>query len=243
MRVAILISIMNSAENLIFRGVPMTSTVVEFDDRTLAIIDTGLTDNPDLIDQLDDLGCKPSDFKFVFNTHLHPDHMGGNRLFSNARIFVSRKEYTYQQSRAESERTTSQAGVRPKNVVIREMYKIKERYPVAGLIGDPGQIEYLEDHPRLPGDIKLISAPGHSIDDRAVFLPGRSQNVLATGDALYHRDLWKGPSIPGINLNEDLFRANAQSLSEFQGIIIPGHDRAFRTASGEYLETNTFIEI
>ncbi|HOE17055.1 MAG TPA: hypothetical protein PK344_06525 [Syntrophorhabdaceae bacterium] len=120
---------------------------------------------------------------------------------------------------------------------------MREKYPVSDLIEDPGQLEFLEDHPRLPHGIKLIPAPGHSIDDHAVFLPGRTRNVLATGDALYHRELWRGPTFPGLNYDDVLFRRNALILYAFQGIIVPGHDLAFDNATGTYFEANTFIPI
>ena len=37
MRIAFIMTIMNDADNLIVRGVPVTSTIVEFDDGALAI--------------------------------------------------------------------------------------------------------------------------------------------------------------------------------------------------------------
>src|SRR5664280_2709201 len=126
---------MNNIDNLIVRGVPVTSTIVEFDDRTLAIIDTGMADNPDLLDQLDDMGYKPSDFSLVFNTHLHPDHIGGNRHFTNARIFISRKELAYYQSLEGLRLASGQAAAIPKKVLNQEMQKMRERYHVADLIG------------------------------------------------------------------------------------------------------------
>ena len=243
MRIATIVTIMNNAENLIVRGVPVTSTIVEFDDGSLAIIDTGIADNPDLLEQLDDMGYQPADFSLVFNTHLHPDHIGGNWHFTNARIFISRKELAYHQSLEGLCPASGQSAVVQGNVLIREMQKIRERYPVSDLIGAPDHIEFLENHPRLPCDIKLIPAPGHSIDDHAVFLQGSTQNVLVAGDALYHRDLWQCPSLPDINLSEDLFRRSAQQLSEFQGIIIPGHDFAFDNETRAYLAANKFISI
>lgn len=243
MRIATIITIMNNIDNLIVRGVPVTSTIVEFNDRTMAVIDTGMADNPELIEQLREMGYQPSDFSFVLNTHLHPDHIGGNRHFTNARILISRKEFAYHQSLEGLRLASGQAAFVPGNVLVREMQKMREKYPVAELIGDSDQIEFLEDHPRLPWDIKLISAPGHSIDDHAIFLQGSTQNVLVAGDALYHRDLWREPSLPDINLSEDLFRRSAQQLSEFHGIIIPGHDRAFLNKKGEYLTVNEFIPV
>jgi len=236
-------TIMNDADNLIVRGVPVTSTIVEFDDGALAIVDTGMAGNPELLEQLDDLGCRPSDFTFVFNTHLHPDHIGGNRHFTKARIIISRLEFEHQQSLEDVCHKSRPTQDISEDALMRQLREMRERYPVSDLVGEPGQLEFLEDHPRLPFDIKLIPAPGHSIDDHAVFLPGRTQCVLATGDALYHRDLWHGPTLPGLNFDDDLFRQNAQRLSAFQGIITPGHDFAFDNATGMYLEANTFIPL
>jgi glyoxylase-like metal-dependent hydrolase (beta-lactamase superfamily II) len=70
---------MNNIDNLLVRGVPVTSTIVEFDDHSLAIIDTGMADNSELLEHLREMGYQPSDFSIVLNTHLHPDHIGGNR--------------------------------------------------------------------------------------------------------------------------------------------------------------------
>ena len=104
-------------------------------------------------------------------------------------------------------------------------------------------MNFLENNSSLPHGIKLISAPGHSIDDRVIFLQGRAQNALVTGDALYHKDLWRGPAPTDIHLSENLFLSNAKQLSKFHGIIAPGHDFAFDNTTGVYLKTNKFIPL
>ena len=38
---------------------------------------------------------KPEDIKWVFITHIHPDHIGSNRLFKNAKIILSRNEFEF----------------------------------------------------------------------------------------------------------------------------------------------------
>jgi len=239
-RIAILVTIMNNSDNLIVRDVPVTSTIVEFDDDSLAIIDTGMAGNPDLLEQLDDMGYKPSDFSLVINTHLHPDHIGGNCHFKNARVIISRKEFAYYQSFEGSSLASGRKPAVSATTMVHEMQNIRKKYKVFELVGRSDQIEYLENNPPLPPGVKLISAPGHSIDDHAVILHGRTRNAMATGDALYHRDLWRGPSLSDIHLNEELFRASAHRLSEFQGIIIPGHDFAFDNATETYLKIQKF---
>ena len=242
-RVATIVTIMNHTDNMIVRGVPVTSTIVDLDDHSLAIVDTGMAENPELLDQLEEMGYQPSDFSLVINTHLHPDHIGGNRHFRNARIIISRRELTYHRSLERIASATGREAAIPESKLQREMRRMREMYRVSDLLGMPEQIEFMENHPPLPSGIKLISAAGHSIDDRVVILQGQTKNVLAAGDALYHRDLWRASSPPGINLDEELFRRNAQLLSEFDGIVIPGHDGAFDHSNGIYLESNKFIDI
>lgn len=243
MRIAILVTIMKKIDNLIIRGVPVTSAIVELDDQALMIIDTGMVGNPDLLNRLDDMGLKPSDFNFVFNSHLHPDHIGGNRHFTNARIIVSHKELAHYQSMEELPSVSVRNAAVPENMLSQDLRKMRETYHVSNLLGDPAQIEFLENHPLLPSCIRWITAAGHSIDDQVVILAGRTKNVLVAGDALYHRYLWREPTPRGINLDEDLFRKSATKLSEFQGIIVPGHDLAFDNPAGTYLEINKFISI
>ena len=242
-RIATIITTMQNTENLLVRDIPVTSTIIEFDDETLGIVDTGMVDNPEFLEKLDNLGCQPSDFNLVFNTHLHTDHIGNNRLFMNARIVISRKELAYHRTPKDTCNTLVPNPGVPENMLTRQLQEMRERYPVFNLIGESGQIQFLEDNPRLPINIKLIPVSGHSIDDHAVFIQGKNRNVLATGDALYHHDLWRGPTISGIHLNEELFRLHALYLSEFQGIIVPGHDLAFDSTTNAYLETDIFITI
>ena len=59
MKIAVMVTVVNDSDNLIIRNVPVSSTVVEFSDGNLAIIDTGMADNPQLAEELEDLGIVP----------------------------------------------------------------------------------------------------------------------------------------------------------------------------------------
>lgn len=234
-RFAVILTTLRHSAHPIVRDVPVTSTIVE-GKRSLIIIDTGMADNPDLLERLAALGYAPADFDLVINTHLHPDHIGGNRHFTRARILISRREFLSRQT------VEPPAGHR-RPIVARMLQTLLARYPVADVVGPPERLEYLEDNPALPEGIGIIPAPGHSSDSRAVVLRGETRQALATGDALYHRDLWRQRTLPGIHCDEGQFRRSAEELAAFPGIIIPGHDRAFDNASGEYLNLNTFIDL
>ena len=42
--------------------------------------------------------------------------------------------------------------------------------------------------------------------------------------------------LPGINYNDTMFKESALRLSKFDGLVIPGHDRAFDNRTGIYLQ-------
>jgi 4-pyridoxolactonase len=46
-----------------------------------------------VVPQLAKLGIKPGDIDCIINSHLHIDHVGGNKHFPDATIVVNRKEY------------------------------------------------------------------------------------------------------------------------------------------------------
>ncbi len=251
MKIDLITTVLHNTDNLIIRDVPVSSTIVELGGHNLAIIDTGSPGNLDLLEQLAELGYTPADFKLVFNTHLHTDHIGGNRLFTQARILISRRELQYEKDFAEKlygsddpvaalrlmgrhvDNTTHKIAWDLKNLVMK--------YPVDTLIGDERQIEFYEDIPDLPGFISLLQVPGHSIDCRAVLVQGLTRRVLAAGDALYHRDLWREVPIMGIHYNDNLFRQNVEYIAKIPDIIIPGHDRAFDNITGQYLQEDCLL--
>lgn len=250
MKIHTTVTLVHDTDNLIIRDVPVSSTVVELPGECLAIIDTGMAGNPQLPTWLHELGYNPADFSLVINTHLHPDHIGGNRLFTSARILVSRRELEYEaafnhllQETGDPVATLRSLGRHVHEGGCRlawDLKRLAEQYPTPSLVGDRAQIEFLEDEPLLPQQISLIKVPGHSIDSRGVVLHGRCRTALVAGDALYHRDLWREVPIVGIHYSDAMFRQNVKRIARFQGIIIPGHDRPFDTTTNRYLQEDVF---
>jgi N-acyl homoserine lactone hydrolase len=63
-----------------------TVTLVEVSGQRL-VVDTGSSRNADILStSFMKMGIPPDSVKFVVNTHLHSDHIGGNGIFANARI-------------------------------------------------------------------------------------------------------------------------------------------------------------
>lgn len=251
MKIETIISVKHDTDNLIIRDVPVSSTIVDVPDCGLTIIDTGSPGNPDLLEELDQLGYAPADFRLVINTHLHVDHIGGNRLFTNARILISRQELDFENDFArilrESDDPLAALNSMGRYVgensheLARNLIKLVNEYPTAALIGDQTQIEFFEDEPDLPKIISLLQVPGHSIDSRAVLFQGKTRRAVAAGDALYHRDLWRNDTLAAIHYNARQFQQNAERIARFPDVIIPGHDRVFDNLTGQYLPDDYLI--
>lgn len=250
MRVSCFLTSYHPTKNIIIRDIPVNSTVLELADETLAIMDTGMAENPQLLLELKQLGLQPGDFQLVINTHLHCDHIGGNRLFKNARILISRKEYEYESA---FNRLLQECSNPIKALIVAEretdagepnfaeaLKDLACRYPVYDIAGDLEQIEFLEDHPSLPPGVSMLEVPGHSIDSRAILLRENEKEALIAGDAFYHRDLWRIAPFKGVNYHDGLYQKSALKIAGFKGIIIPGHDYAFDNRSGEYLQEDSF---
>jgi N-acyl homoserine lactone hydrolase len=250
-KITTIITQVHNNDNIFISDVPVSSTIIELSDNYLAIIDTGMADNPELLNELAQRGYCPADFDLVINTHLHCDHIGGNRFFENARICISRREYEYEKYFGQALRQSSDP-VSFLSLLGREMDEstsilawnmktLAEAYPVSSLVGRSEQIEYFEELSLLPNGMSLVPTPGHSIASHSVLIEGNCSRALVTGDALSRRDLWKEASVPGITYNEEMFRKTVSKISEFKGIIIPGHDRAFDNLTHQYLEDDCFL--
>lgn len=251
MKIKTITTVRHDTDNLIIRDVPVSSTIVDITDYGLAIIDTGSPKNPDLLKKLEQLGYVPADFRLVINTHLHIDHIGGNRLFRNARILISRKELDFEvyQARRLHESFNPLAVLQSFGRYLEaDSYKLAHQfimlvneYPIKDWIGDPAHIEFFEDEPELPEMINLLQVPGHSIDSRAVLMKGKTRRAVAAGDSFYHRDLGKKDLLSAIHYDSSQFHQNAEKFIHIPDIIIPGHDHAFDNLTGRYLPNADFV--
>jgi N-acyl homoserine lactone hydrolase len=107
-----------------------------------------------LASQLDQIGVKPTDIKFVAISHTHPDHIGNVELFPQAMLLVQKTEYEWPGPNGSS--------------------RFKPEHPVTMLEGDH---DVFGD-----GSVMIIGTPGHTPGRRrgAKFRPRHSADIDGT---------------------------------------------------------------
>ncbi len=211
------------------------------------LIDTGLPEQPALINQLTLLGVTPEQIDLVINTHLHIDHMGNNYRFKNARIIMSRIEFDFADAFAKKMIASefpekiftqffSNFSQRRLPYLSAEIRKSLQTYWTPERLGRPDQIEYIEDKPVLPHFLNLWPTPGHTKAHYAIECRGKQKSCLITGDAMPAKMFWKSPLkelVP--RYDEEKFRNSKKEIESFTGIIIPSHDLPFESYSRQTL--------
>ena len=164
--------------------------------------------------QLERLGIKPEDVKYVVQSHLHLDHTGAVGRFPNATHIVQRPEYEY----AFTPDWFAAGGY------------IRKDFDRPGL-----KWQFLngtqDDFYDIYGDgtLTTVFTPGHAPGHQSflVRLP-QSGPILLTVDAAYTTDHWEERSLPGFLASTvDTVRSvqKLRTLAEKTGaLVVTGHD-------------------
>ena len=158
-----------------------------------------------LASQLDALGIKPSDIKYVAVSHTHPDHIGNVELFPQSMLLVQKVEYEW----------PNPFGVG----------RFKPEHPATKLEGDH---DVFGD-----GSVTIISTPGHTPGHQSLLvkLP-KTGALLLSGDAVHFKSNWDNRGIPSGNTGQE---QTATSMQRMAGIMAKenaqlwiNHDKAQR---------------
>ena len=158
-----------------------------------------------LVSQLDQLGVKPADIKYVAVSHTHPDHIGNITLFPQSMLLVQKAEYEW----------PNPLGVG----------RFKPEHPVTKLEGDK---DVFGD-----GSIMIISTPGHTPGHQSLLvkLP-KTGAVLLSGDAVHFKSNWENRGVPSMNVDKDKTAASMQRMADImakeKAQLWINHDKAQR---------------
>ena len=158
-----------------------------------------------LASQLDQLGVKPTDIKFVAISHTHPDHIGNVELFPQAMLLVQKTEYEWPG---------------PNGAV-----RFKPEHPVSKLEGDH---DVFGD-----GTATLIATPGHTPGHQSLLvkLP-KTGAVVLSGDAVHFQSNWESRAVPSMNTDKDKTTASMQRIADLmkkeKAQLWINHDKAQR---------------
>jgi N-acyl homoserine lactone hydrolase len=140
-----------------------------------------------LASQLESVGVKPPEIKYLAISHTHPDHIGNVELFPQAMLLVQKAEYEW----------PNPLGVG----------RFKPEHPVTKLEGD---YDVFGD-----GSVTIIATPGHTPGHQSLLvkLP-KTGAVLLSGDAVHFKDNWDNRRVPSINTDKDKTLASMQRMAE-----------------------------
>jgi N-acyl homoserine lactone hydrolase len=172
--------------------------------------------------QLDGLGYRAEDVRWVVLSHLHQDHIGGLRELTSARFVVSTTEWqTMTAPNAEM------AGYLPSHT------------DLPGATWDKVAFEPTSDSSLAPfatahdlvgdGSLVLLPTPGHTAGSMSMLVRGRDRPLLLVGDLAYDVEEMRRGLVPGVGSRSTLRETSARVL-EFERqsgalAILPAHDR------------------
>jgi N-acyl homoserine lactone hydrolase len=137
--------------------------------------------------QLQELGLKPADIKYVAASHTHFDHIGNVELFPQAMLLVQKAEYEW----------PAQDGGGP---------RFKPEHPVTKLAGDR---DVFGD-----GSVTLLSTPGHTPGHQSILVKlAKSGPILISGDAAHFKENWENRRVPSFNVDKDKTLASMERLA------------------------------
>ena len=136
--------------------------------------------------QIEQLGVKPSDIKYVSVSHSHSDHIGNVAMFPQSMLLVQKAEYDW----------PAPAGPR-----------FKPELPVTKLEGDH---DVFGD-----GSVTIIATPGHTPGHQSLLvkLP-KTGALLLSGDAVHFKENWDNRRVPEFNSNKGQSSASMQRIAD-----------------------------
>jgi glyoxylase-like metal-dependent hydrolase (beta-lactamase superfamily II) len=130
--------------------------------------------------QLDAIGVRPSDIKFIGISHTHPDHIGNAELFPRVPILIQKAEHDFYFAPGKEGILKPPSDTRPTFLKDHPVNLVQEDLDVFG-----------------DGSVMIVYTAGHTPGHQSclVHLP-KTGWVLLSGDAVHLRENWDDRRIP-----------------------------------------------
>jgi N-acyl homoserine lactone hydrolase len=157
--------------------------------------------------QLARFGLKPADIGDVFVTHLHFDHVDGLDAFTNARIFIGKREWEL----ATANDCKGSWGHGRILFMLRDKPEWNRR------------LVLVEDQEIVPG-IESFFVGGHTLGSTAYRINTAHGRAVLTGDTVSLLANIEKDIPVGVRMNLDQCRPGMKKIRERADIILPSHD-------------------
>jgi N-acyl homoserine lactone hydrolase len=139
-----------------------------------------------LASELEQLGVKPADIRFMAVSHTHADHVGNVGMFPQAMLFVQTAEYVWPGA--------------------NNTPRFKPEHPVTRLDGDK---DLFGD-----GSVIILATPGHTPGHQSLLvrLPKIGALVLS-GDAVHFKSNWDNRGVPAGNASKEQTLASMEKIA------------------------------
>jgi N-acyl homoserine lactone hydrolase len=177
--------------------------------------------------QLERLGIRPADIRWVVMTHLHTDHAGGLHHFPDNDILVTRAELDFG------------SGLRGR----LRGYVANEHWPTwfdpTVLELDPEPFGPFSESLRLTesGDVVLVPVPGHTPGQIAVLVEDGDHTVFLGGDSSYTQELMLRGIADGVGADDEAERLTHERIRAYAAanptVYLVAHDPETATRLAE----------
>jgi len=157
-----------------------------------------LTSETRLLDNLGLAGFTAADVRTVINTHLHPDHCGGNTaLGPDGQLQPTFPNATYLMQRLEL------ADASFPNERTRSTYFAENFLPLVDLCaeqGGAGRARLLSGDTQVTAEVRVQVTPGHTRSHQVVIVESAGETAIFLGDAGYGANLERLAWVPAFDV-------------------------------------------
>ncbi|MEM9775865.1 MAG: N-acyl homoserine lactonase family protein [Chloroflexota bacterium] len=184
-----------------------------------------LTKEDEVGPQMATLGIPTNEVRWVVQTHLHGDHMGGMGEFTRAEFFVAREDYP------------QSTGALPYHYPdwLDPRFSNFSTNPIASFQGSQPITK--------AGDVFIVPTPGHSLGHQSVVLRDGDTHYFFAGDTSFDDIQLLGSITAGIVADPATSRSSLKLIRDycemFDTVYLPSHDPESRSR----LLTKSFTKV